>query len=138
MLAMGCGGGGDESAATPTKAEFIKRADGICAQTDEKQKAILQRYVKNHPGVKPNKAVEENIALATLPSVKVEVEELDDLSIPSGDVYEVQAIIDGIEKAVEEAEADPSKMLKGSSREPFKAVDELAAKYGFKACAFPA
>lgn len=124
-----CGGSGD-STASLTKAEFIKQADAICEAADGAQVVALGRVEKENPGNMENVAVQKKIlATAGLPPVQQEAEEIADLGAPSGGEDEVAAIVDGIEKAIEEAENDPTAL-----ESSFVAVDKLAARYGLKAC----
>lgn len=142
IVAGGCGGGsgkdgGQSTAEAPTKAAFIKRADAICEQTDKKQEVVIRAYSKRHPEAESSQSGLEGVVVVALPPVQVEAQELDNLPTPSGDETEIKAIVDGIEEAVNKAKAEPSKLVGRISRGPFTHVGKLAAKYGFKACAFP-
>ena len=144
LIAMACGGSssgtGTSSTAraeAPTRAVFIKRGDAICEQTDKKQETIISAYLRKHPKAKANKSGQEGIVLVALPPIQVEAEELNRLQPPNGDESEIKVIVSRIEEAVNESKADPSKLIGTLSRGPFTAAGKLAAKYGFKACAFP-
>jgi hypothetical protein len=138
LAATACGGSDDESTKAPTKAEFIKRADRICVQTDKVQRDDLKAYFAKRPAGAANQALNEKVVLAVgLPAIRDEAEELDALPAPDGDEEEVQAILDGMGKAIERAEEDPSTLVNLKSLGPFTAVGKLAGEYGFKACAFP-
>lgn len=139
LVVTGCGGGDDGSAEAPTKAEFVARADRICERTDQAQREAVKDYFKARPNVAVNQAANEKVVLAVgLPAIKKETEELDALSVPEGDEDEVEAIIDGLEEAIEEGEEDPGGLVSlKAGLGPFAEVGKLADEYGFKACRFP-
>lgn len=133
LVLAGCGG--DEStAAELTKAEFIKQADAICDKADQVQKAELNSYLKENPKATSSPAKEEEMVVAVgLPPIGDEAEELDELGVPSGDEEEVAAIVEGIEDALEQSEADPKPLTEGNEG-AFVEVDKLAKEYGLKSC----
>jgi hypothetical protein len=146
-VVVGCGGSSDDSnssSAQPTsesltKAEFIKQGDAICKATDEKQKAVLNAYLKKEKPEISSKEAEEALQIkmveaAGLPPIQAEAEELGELEAPSGDEAEIAAIVAGIEEAAEKAKEDPTSLLEGAPKGPFTDVDKLATEYGFKAC----
>lgn len=144
VVAVGCGGSdstADTNAAVTvttdanlTKTALIKQGDEICKKTDEVQKEGLKAYLAKNPKAESSKAEQTKLVMAVgLPPIKAEVEELAALGAPSDDVAEVQAIIKGFEKAVEEGEKKPTSLLTGTEN-PFTAVGELAGEYGFKVC----
>ena len=147
VLLAGCGGIDGDSQATDsttkivvttnpdlTKAELIKEGDAICEETDKTQEVGLKAYLKKNPQGQSNKAEQGKMVLAVgLPPIQQEVEELAELGAPPGDEATVQAIVGGIEKAVEEGEKDPTSLL-GAANNPFTGVSKLATEYGFKEC----
>jgi hypothetical protein len=139
VVAVGCGGGGVDQgeASNSGRAAFIKRADSICTKTDAKQKAAQAAFLRKYPEASGTQLWEEKLVLvAALPPVKVEAEELAELSVPSGDEQKIEAIIAGLEEGVEKGEAEPGVMItKGPG--PFAKLEKLAREYGFKACALP-
>ena len=146
-LWVGCGSSDDSSSSSTadtgatvttasdlTKAEFIKQGDAICEKTDQAQEAALKVYLKKHPKATSSEEGEAQMVLiAGLPAIQVEAEELAALGAPEGDEEEVQAIVEGIEEAASKGEENPISLVKGT-KNPFLAVDGLAAKYGFKVC----
>ena len=132
-IVAGCGGGESTASEPLTKAEFIKAADAICEKADEAQEAELAAYVKKNPKAEANKAEQTKlVAIAGLPPVRTEIEELAELGVPE----EAEALLGEMEKALEESESDPSSVL-DSTDNPFTAVEKEAAKFGFKACNTP-
>jgi hypothetical protein len=140
-MAAGCGGSanGEEAGAAPmTKAEFIKKADAICEETDKAQEAAQRTFEKKFPEADSSPRWEEKfVQVVGLPPIQSAAEEIGDLPVPSGDEEKVGAIVDGLEEAVDEARAEPGSMLGKGSVGPFTDVFKLAQDYGFKACATP-
>jgi len=134
--AAGCGDSGSASSAAPlTKAQFIKQGDAICAKADKEQVAAYLDFAKDEPKKLETKSGEEElVTVAGLPPVQEAIEEIGALGIPEGDESEVEALVTGMEKALEEAEADPSKVLESSAVTPFDKTDKMAREYGFVAC----
>lgn len=138
LIVGGCGGGDDANTEALTKAKFIQRADRICERTDEVQKDALRSYFAKRPDAVVNRALNEKAVVAVgLPPLRTEAAELDALPVPDGDEAEIEAIVDGLEKAIDESEDDPGPLVNSNSAGPFTAVGKLASKYGLKACAFP-
>lgn len=139
VLISACGGSSGSNDDQPlTKAEFIKRADQICEQTDELQRDALKAFLAGQRGNKPAKALQEQIVVIVgLPPIRGEVQKLDALRPPEGDEEQVEAIVDGVEEAIAEGEEDPSTMVDPNSLGPFAKAGRLATEYGLKACAFP-
>jgi hypothetical protein len=118
----------------PTKAAFIAEADAICKATDKEQAVRLALVSRAKPKGLKKPEQEQAVLGAGLPPIQREVEQLRALDPPSEDAAKVEAILKGIERAVDEAKADPASVL-STAGNPFNAVDKLAAEYGFKACA---
>jgi hypothetical protein len=133
-LIAGCGKSAEGGERAPTRAAFIKRADAICDKADEKQNVVNDAYLDKHRNV--SQPIEENVVRLSLPLVQIEAEEIAALPAPEGDEEKIGTIIQGIERAVERGEANPSTLLTRSAG-PFVSVDKLAREYGFKACALP-
>ena len=138
LAMMGCGGGGDGSSGeTLTKAEFIVRADRICFLTDRAQGKAFRAFFAERPGANKDQGLNERaVIVAGLPPIRAEAEELDALPAPEGDEDKIQAIVDGIEEAIEVVEEDPGPLVNAKDAGPFTEVDKLTGAYGFKACAF--
>lgn len=125
------------NAPTGAKAQFIERADAICRKADEEQFSKLGKVTESADFEKKSEArQEEIIAMTGLSPVQKEGEEIAALEPPPGDEAEIEAIVKGIEEAVAQAERE-ARTAKGVSGEPFKSVQAMARKYGFKDCADP-
>lgn len=137
VIVAGCGSSSDTTTASLTKAEFISQANAICKKGNAEVESEFQAYAKKN-GLKQNEepSKEEGVELAETiltPNVKNQSEELRALGAPSGDEEEITAMLDSLDKGVEEAEADPEALFAGKS-EPFKDASQKAQKYGLTAC----
>ncbi|HSK49004.1 MAG TPA: hypothetical protein VK889_00770 [Solirubrobacterales bacterium] len=136
MPIAGCGSSDDDE--TLTKAEFIKQGDVICKQASDSIAPQYQAYIKKQ-GIKRNEfpTEKQGIEIAEqiyLPTVETRVEKLRELSPPSDEEDQVEAILIATEEGVEKAKKN-IKALFGQGKDPFEEAKTLSAKYGFKACA---
>lgn len=140
LIAAGCGGGSDSTSTTAslTKAEFLKQGNQVCAEGNKEINAGFEEFLKkNHLGHKqePTKAQKEELAeTVVLPGVAKQVEGVKALGAPSGEEEQVDAIVEGAEEALEEAEEDPAAFVSEEGTDPFKEVDKLTSAYGLTAC----
>jgi hypothetical protein len=134
-LAMaGCGGDDDQPALT--KAEFIKQADKICKEADQARYKVIARVTKervSQQNLQFDSETEEDILTEGLEPTQKQAEEIRDLGAPEGDEQTIEAYLESLEEAVEEAEAGTLSDL-DKVKNPFNEPDELATAYGFKAC----
>lgn len=161
LLLWGCGGGGDDTTASSdggsatsesvssegsdgesgsvTKAAFIKEADKLCEDAEKRITGEIRASNAKY-GINPKKGLttaqqEAVVEDLVLPGLKVQAEELDELTPPEGDEDEIAAIVAGIEKAATEAEKVPNKLLEASKK--FQAVAKMSVDYGMKSCGQP-
>lgn len=131
----GCGGGDDDTtAATLTKAEFVKQADAICGDASEKNEEEAEEFAEENDFTlekATEEQVEEAISAVLVPSLNEQAEELSALGAPEGDEEQVEAIVTALEDAAAELEDDPSGAFEGDTlAEPGK----LAEAYGLEVC----
>jgi hypothetical protein len=145
VVAAGCGGGGDtsgggetsdESGSAPTKAAFVKEADGICEAADEELNEEIETYAEEN-GISTKKEptkpqIEEIYVEVVLPNVARQGEEVDGLTPPEGDAVKVEEIVHALDSGVEEAEANPSLLVEGKN--PLEDAGSKAKAYGMKVC----
>ncbi len=125
-VAVGCGGGG-----SPTKAEFIERADAICQMREEERQAGFLAAPQPGSNASPREIgvlQKRLITTVVLPSIQAEFEELADLNAPSGEEAKVGAIIEAYGEIVKEAEERPYTVGK------YAKYDRLTAEYGLNVC----
>jgi hypothetical protein len=124
----GCGGGDPES--NLTKTQFIKQGEKICQDAESEQIERFAKYRKAHPDGEEL----DLVSPVLLPALEKEVRMLRALGAPSGDEETVEALLRGLEGAIEKARKDPETLLVGES-DPFDEPNALAKEYGFKTCA---
>jgi hypothetical protein len=140
VIASGCGASDNQPSLS--KKAFIVQGDAICGQTEAAQLKSLARYVKGHPEARkeleqPGSSAADRglVTTAALPPIEEAVEKLERLSMPHGDEDELQSFFDELNGAILETEEQPSTFLTDAQNGPFKRADEVAARYGFQACA---
>lgn len=136
LIVAGCGGGEDATTASIGKAQFITKADAICAAGSEQTQADLAAYLKQEKlTLNENQTEEESAALIAIlvKNVEKEVQSIRALGVPSGDDSQVGAILAALEEGAKEAEKDPQAVVQGEVNVLGKA-GELAKEYGLQAC----
>ncbi len=146
-VAAGCGGGGDstssgdstsggEGGSAPTKAAFIKEADGVCRKADGKLNEEVTEYAEEHniPLEKePTKDQQVELYEAVvLPNIRAQGEEIAALTPPEGEEEAVEEITDGLSEGVEAAEEDPQQLTEGKN--PLGDASTKASDFGMKVC----
>lgn len=164
VAAAGCGGsdvsgstGGASGEPTPTassspaavnaiapsslsKAEFVKRANGICGRRRGDWRRGFKYFVQERQpggGRTRGEAVVEAVKVIEAPTVRIQTEEIRDLGAPPGGRKQVEELVLAFEGAEEAA-------LRLSSMKGKAAVDrlyiwagQLAKRYGLDECASP-
>lgn len=135
-LWAGCGGGSDEtgsaadSTAALTKAQFVKKADEICAERNKKFDAAVapvRKELQTASGSVNEAKVEELIEGSLVPLMKAELQKLEALGAPAGDEKTVNAMMENRSKAIADLEADSAAI---SSSEALTAFAAEAQAYG--------
>lgn len=130
VCALGCG---EQSG--DLKSVFLKQGDAICERTDKEQEAGIRAYSKKHPKALFTKGSEQRLLVLAvgLPPIRKEADALEALEPPPGDEQQVEEIVSAIRRATKAAEADPVAVGKGLPG-PFARPNQMAKRYGFKAC----
>lgn len=133
LVAAGCGE--DSSTASITKAQFVKKANAICAKVGQEVVSDFASYAKENKNLKtPTEADYADLVDAVMtPNIEKEVTELEALGAPSGDEDTVEELIDSRAATIEKAEAEPSLLL-NESDELFAESSKLATEYGLDEC----
>lgn len=134
LVPLGLAACGDDDDG-PSKADYIEKADAICARSDKETDAIFDAGFEDPADPQPEEAQEA--LKAALPVVKEDLEELKALEKPKDDEDEIDAIWTAIEEGIttlEEASADPDQSLVALTSEPFAPGEKLAGDYGMEDC----
>lgn len=136
LLAVGCGGDGDT--ASISKAEFVKKANSVCARTGKRVTSQFAAFVASYGGKEPKgaalKAAQKKIVETVLaPNKRSEIEQLRKIGTPTGGEAQVEAIVEGLERGIEEAEAHPTQAVTGKVKS-FADVERQAGEFGLTGC----
>jgi hypothetical protein len=155
LIAAGCGGDDDEPTTTaategtatgatgatgaadvsPERAELIEQADEICAEGDREIDAEAQDVFGNAQQEPPQAEQEAFVEDTVVPNIQDQIDQLRELDPPEEDADEFTAILDDAQAALDEVEADPSVLSRGSGGgDPFAEVNQRAQAFGLKAC----
>ena len=129
---VACGGDEDKG---PSKADYIKDADKICARSNQETDAIFAEAAEDPNKPKPKEA--QAAIRQAIPVLEKDIEELKALEAPKGDEDQVAAIWSALEEGaqkLDEASADPEASLVALASDPFSAGGKLAGEYGMKTC----
>ena len=141
-IAAGCGGGDDNgsggtgTSASLTKAEFIQKADQICAEGDNATSQQIQQQV---PGVNDGQISSDDLAkVAKLAGqgVKDQITRIRALGVPAGDEGTVNSFLDAADTGADEIISNPDS-LQGSNGVPnpnIAKANQEAKAYGLKVC----
>lgn len=137
---VGCGSG-DPSETTKTssltKAEFIRRAERICAHGSENLLPLVTRYMQHHvtPHQTEAELTAEAIRETVLPKFQIQIDELRRLSAPPGDKKQIEAFLAAMQHATDSlAQRARLSLVTGIDHE-FQQAGELALNYGIVNCA---
>jgi hypothetical protein len=125
-LLVGCGGGEKH----PTKADFVAKANAICA-TGNKQIDADLKAVGDNPS---EQEMQDAIKTKLIPNVESQLDDIRDLGSPKGDEDKVKAIVDNAQSAADKVKEDPS-LLTQEGADPFEEANRLAGDYGLSECA---
>lgn len=141
-VGVGCGGGSGDTTPDITKAQFVKKADFICADSKQKRTdAAKELNQKQRQGthIVGSKAYEELQAELRViaekllretffPLMRTQQKELEALGAPAGDEEKVEQMLDNLDQAVDEVEEEGLRGLIGGDQ--FDQFEEEAAGYG--------
>jgi hypothetical protein len=138
LLAAGCGGGGGGDTASISKAEFVKKANSICARTGKQVTSQFAAFVASYGGKEPEgdalKAAQKKIVETILaPNKRSEIEQLRKIGTPTDGEAQVESIVGGLERGIEEAEAQPTLAVTGKVKS-FVDAERQAGEYGLTGC----
>lgn len=130
MLGVAACGGGDSTEATGlTKAQLLKQGNALCRRgTDEMVGKESQFLNENRSDIV--RAAVENV----LPVRVKELRELRALGLPAEDPEPFEAMLEGMEKGIEQAKRDPSSLLAGGVDYAFHDAYVVGIEYGLRDC----
>ncbi len=122
-----------------SKAEFVKRADVICAKAMAKKEAAFRaaweaRSKKsNVPDAYTGEELHAVMTDVLLPPIARMVDELEGLGEPAAEGDQAEAVVHEFQEAVGKIEADPAKVV-AAEIGPFTEALKVAREFGLKSC----
>jgi len=141
VVGVGCGGG-SETTSDVTKAQFVKKANLICAEFNGQRLAAAeeefnpkQREGSHTIGSPATKALEAELEVLgeellmekMIPSLRREQEKIESIGTPSGDEATIEKILDNMKKGTDEVEEEG---YNGVSGDEFDAFERELKAYG--------
>jgi hypothetical protein len=128
LVLTGCSGSGTTAEAQVlTRAEFIKKADAICADSQA-------RLEKSGAGISADTSLSEIrtfLETQAIPEMTATVSRIRKIVPPSGDEKQVGALLDEIEAEVVKLRKNPMAVMGDGA---FASARKLAAAYGLRTC----
>lgn len=139
VVIVGCGGGGGGSStatASIGKAEFVKKANAICAKDEKKMHTDFAVFSSEHnDNPTPSRGeYEEFINQVLEPNMTRQINEIRGLGTPAGDEGGAEEIIAAVEEGLQKAKERPEEVTTHNAEIFAKAI-QLATAYGLAACA---
>jgi hypothetical protein len=127
-VAIGCGSSDDG----PSKAEFVKKGNAICAKGN---KQIEAEAKKTFSSGRPTKSqITTFMTQTVIPSTQKQVDEIKALDPPKADEDQIKEITDAADAALAKTKANPISGVQEGAKDPFAKANQLAKAYGLKAC----
>jgi hypothetical protein len=119
-----------------SKSQFIKKASVICERVRKELASGFGEYGAEHQvpssGPKAQTAAGDFIDTVFVPIYQKQIDQLSELGAPSGDEEEIEAILEAMQKGLQEGQENPLAFIKGA---PFlREAANLTASYGLTAC----
>jgi len=125
------------SSSSLTKAQFVREANRICKQTDDKIERASKQFFADAPANEeaPPSEIEEFAQKSALPAIEDEITRIEALGAPAGDEEQVKAILDAGEQGLAKLKQNPEQIAKGGAAPALASYDKLAGSYGLDQCA---
>lgn len=144
VLLAGCGSSSDPEITVQTgslsKAEFVEKADAICAAARREFLAKYSSLVLAHKSVIASGDEEREVALLgeavdTLlaPNVEGQIEQIGELGAPSADAPKTTLFLEALQERLGELQANPAELT--ATTTPFKRAEDAAKRVGMQDCA---
>ncbi|HXQ89476.1 MAG TPA: hypothetical protein VN733_07515 [Solirubrobacterales bacterium] len=138
LLLAGCGGGDEETATVSiTKAQFLERANAICAKSDDAINIQFEEFSRKHfkGGHVPSSARQARAGQEiVLPVMEAQLKKLKALGVPPGEEEKLERLFDAYEEGIRRGAADPMLMLGTIGEYAFTNAYEIAGAYGLPRC----
>jgi hypothetical protein len=129
LPAVGGCGGGDNGGDRLSKSEFLAKGNAICTETNREFAAVTKKAFGEK---EPTPAQITRFATgSSIPIAERTQAQLRALKPPKDDEDAVNAILEADQAAINELKTDPSVLVK---TDPFRRGQQLALRYGLKAC----
>lgn len=135
--AAGCGGDSEREAApattaTPTKSQFLERADEICLSYESQIEAAGDELFagRRRPSAAESREFAAEVAI---PKLREEIEAIRALGVPQGDEQPIEAILAAAARGVEQIRRDPGVLI-GAAPPALRKAGRLARRYGSREC----
>jgi hypothetical protein len=150
LITAGCGDSGEDASTStatssaaangtkgsPSKAEYISAADGVCFNGAERSEAEFSEFVQEKAipkGQEPTSAQFAEVGEQILvPAFQRQVDEIRRLGPAPENPDQIEEYLSGLEEAIKEVEEDPT--LAKSPAKVLVDTDKIAQAYGFKVC----
>jgi hypothetical protein len=139
LLATGCGGSSNDTTTAPpiSKAEFIKKADSVCAKAGKETATEYASFAKEENIGKGKEPTPAQFAALTetilAPALRRQVDEIRALGAPSRDGALIDRFLSAVGDAIVKAEEKPTKAAESPAK-LLADADKLIGSYGFKVC----
>lgn len=131
--ASGASGTSGPKNVSPERAELIQQADEICGESDDEIEAAAEERFGDTKKEPPVAEQEAFISETVVPNIQGQLDQLRELDPPEEDAEQWNGLLDDLEQAIGEVEADPSAVTGGEDG-PFEDVNRQAAEFGLKVC----
>lgn len=139
VVVVGCGGGDDDGTAAAdevttsslSKAEFVKKANGICVKTNRDLLEEMRKFADEPAGASAQDAIQQ----LWPPALREEADEIRSIGAPEGAETKVETYLASLEKVTDEIEAKKPKDI-FKLQELAVGVNGAAAAIGLERCEF--
>jgi hypothetical protein len=128
LAVTGCGGSDG-----PTKAEYTRSADAICAKNNAAAEAAQKKALAALGDSPSQEDVTGLLTSTVFPAIEDRLKQLRALEKPGDDADELTGIYDEFAAELKKAEADPAAVA-ASSASPFAGSTAKITAYGAKVC----
>jgi hypothetical protein len=129
-VAAGCG---SDEKPTPSKAEFLRKGNAVCAAGNKQIEAEANKRFRGQQSRPSDAELRKFATEVLLPSIEKQVSQLRDLGAPKGDEAKVKAILDAAQQGVDKGKQDPLSLTRDKA-DPFARANSLARQYGLNVC----